>query len=619
MWVTTLKIVKLEKHVIEQIAAGEVVQRPASVVKELIENSIDAGATRIEVRIKKGGKQLIEVADNGEGMTREDALLAFERHTTSKLRTIDDLDHLSTLGFRGEALASIALVSKATMVTRTVTDTLGTKVRIEGGDIKSVDSIGCSVGTTITINALFYNVPARRKFLKADNREQSHIYDVVSQYSLIHPHIGFQLDSEKRNLITSPAARDPLDKIVYIYGREVARDLIWIDYADPLKVEGFLSKPKISHRTRNRLHIYVSSRLVKSKVLEDTVIAAYQRLLPKDRYPLCVLNIEIAPEQIDVNIHPTKREIRFHDERNLRKKLLKIFKDALKAADLLPEVIPEVTHRPFLDEMGASRSSLNASAARAVPSSSGSQTPPSHEKPTVQTRISLKGSADSEKPAIPTPSSSKVPSILEKPGISGIDTTEPKMRELPWTPLGVIKNSYIVAYDAESVYFVDQHAAFERIMFDELTEQVRHSTIKSQELLHPATVTLPPPRARVLKENLPVFSTFGFRIEEFGRDTFLIRSVPVIYGRVIHAEALDDLLDELLEKGGFSSLPSEKEIIQSIACHTVVRAGDPLTPRQIVDLLKRLHRSQDLFACPHGRPITIQIPIHDLEKMFRRI
>jgi len=600
--VATLKIVKLEKRVIEQIAAGEVVQRPASVVKELIENSIDAGASRIEVRIKKGGKQLIEVADNGEGMSKDDAILAFESHTTSKLRTIDDLDRLTTLGFRGEALSSIAMVSKVTMITRTADDKLGTKINIEGGDIKSVDPVGCSVGTTITINALFYNVPARRKFLKGDNREQLHIYDVMARYSLIHSHIGFQLDSAKRNLITSPAATDPLDKIVYIYGREVARDLIRIDCSTPLTVEGFLSKPKISHRTRDHLHIYVSSRLVKSKVLEDSVIAAYQQLLPKGRYPICVLDIEIAPEQIDVNIHPTKREIRFHDERNLRKNLLKVFKDALKAADLLPEIIPEQTHRPLLDKPGSPIRSLNPPEARTIPSQSAPTIPQPYEKPTVQTKISLKGPTDIEQPSTPV-----------------IDTSELKMRELPWIPLGVIKNSYIVAYDDESVYFIDQHAAFERIMFDELTEQVRYSSIKSQELLEPATVTLPPPRARILKENIPVFAEFGFKIEEFGRDTFLIRAVPVIYGQIIKAKALDDLLDELFEKGGFSSLPSEKEIIQSIACHTVIRAGDSLTPRQIVNLLKRLHKSKDLFACPHGRPITIQVPIRDLEKMFRRI
>ncbi|MFQ5818481.1 MAG: DNA mismatch repair endonuclease MutL [Candidatus Heimdallarchaeota archaeon] len=585
-----LKIIKLDKHVIEQIAAGEVVQRPASIVKELIENAIDAETTKIEIKIKQGGKQQIEVSDNGHGMSKDDAILAFERYSTSKIRTVKDLARIKTLGFRGEALASIASVSKVTMITRSKTSELGTIVVIEGGELKSVEPIGCSVGTTLTVNALFYNVPARRKFLKDDRREQAHIYDIVARYSLIHPEIAFQLDSEKRNLIMSAAATEPLDKILHIYGKDIARNLIRIDCSNPIKVEGFLSKPKISHRTRERLHIYVSSRLVKNKVIEDTVIAAYQRsqLLPKDRYPICVLNIEIAPERIDVNIHPTKREIRFHDERDLRKDLLEVIKDALRAADLLPEILPEKIHYAVLGEMG--------SVPLKVPSSREASV-----KPTVQTQISP-----------------KVPEAFEKSAVQISDIKDLKARELPWIPLGIIKNSFIVAYDDESVYFIDQHAAFERILFDELTEQIRRSTIKSQELLEPATVTLRPPRARVLEDNLNVLSEFGFKIEKFGSDTFLIRAVPVIYGYIIQKEVLTFLIEELLEKGGFSSLPSEKEIIQSIACHSVVRAGDPLTPRQIIKLLKRLYRTKDLFTCPHGRPITIQLKIKDLEKLFQR-
>lgn len=585
-----LKIIKLDKHVIEQIAAGEVVQRPASIVKELIENAIDAEATKIEIKIKQGGKQQIEVSDNGHGMSKDDAILAFERYTTSKIRTVKDLARIKTLGFRGEALASIASVSKVTMITRSVTSELGTKVVIESGEIKSVEPIGCSVGSTLTVNALFYNVPARRKFLKDERREQAHIYDIVARYSLIHPDIAFQLNSEKRNLIMSAAATDPLDKILYIYGKDIARNLIRIDCPSPIKVEGFLSKPNISHRTRERLHIYVSSRFVKNKVIEDTVIAAYQRpqLLPKDRYPICVLNIEIAPERIDVNIHPTKREIRFHDERNLRKDLLKVIKNLLRAADLLPEIAHEKIHYAVLGEMGS---------------------------------VPLKGPSSREvsvKPTFQTQFSPKVPESFEKPAVQISDIKDLKAWELPWIPLGVMKNSFIVAYDDESVYFIDQHAAFERILFEELTEQVRRSTIKSQELLEPATVTLRPPRARILETNLKVLSEFGFKIEKFGRDTFLIRAVPVIYGHIIQKEVLDDLIEELLEKGGFSSMPSEKEIIQSIACHSVVRAGDPLTPRQIIKLLKRLYRTKDLFTCPHGRPITIQLKIQDLEKLFHR-
>ncbi len=585
-----LSIIKLEKHVIEQIAAGEVVQRPASVVKELIENAIDAEATKIEIKINQGGKQQIEVSDNGHGMSKYDAILAFERYTTSKIRTVEDLARIKTLGFRGEALASIAAVSEVTMITKSVTGELGTKVVVKGGELKSVEPVGCSVGTTLTVNALFYNVPARRKFLKDDRREQAHIYDIVTRYSLIHPEIAFQLDSEKRNLIMSPIATYPLDKILYIYGKDIARNLIRIDCSSPIKVDGFLSKPKISHRTRERLHIYVSSRLIKNKIIEDTVIAAYQRpqLLPKDRYPICVLNIEIAPERIDVNIHPTKREIRFHDERNLRKDLLKIFKAALSAADLLPEIVPEKIHHAVLGETGSVLLKIPSSREVFV-------------KPTVQTQISP-----------------KVPDAIEKPTNQISDKKELKTRELPWIPLGVIKNSFIVAYDDESVYFIDQHAAFERILYDELTEQVRRSTIKSQELLEPATVTLRPPQSRVLEANLKVLSAFGFKIEKFGRDTFLVRAVPVIYGHFILNNVLDDLIEELLEKGGFSSLPSEKEIIQSIACHSVVRAGDPLTFRQIIKLLKRLYRTKDRFTCPHGRPITIQLKIQDLAKLFHR-
>ncbi len=616
-------IAKLEKHVIEQIAAGEVVQRPVSVVKELIENSIDAGSTRIEIKIKNGGKQLIEISDNGYGMSKDDAILAFERHSTSKIRTVDDLNRLSTLGFRGEALASISVVSKVLMITRSPTSEIGTKIVIEGGDITKVEPVGCSEGTTITVNALFYNVPARRKFLKKDQREQALIYDIVAQYSLIFPHIAFQLSTDKRSLIKSPIAVDPRDKIIYIYGNEIARNLIRIDCSSPIKVEGYLSKPQISYRSRDRLHIYVSSRLIKSKILEDTVIAAYQRLLPKDRYPFCVLNIDISPEQIDVNIHPGKREIRFHNERTLRKNLFKSFKDALWAADLRSEILPEDIPRPILGETDLSTRMSSYPQNNHIESTDQVQfstlSPEKIPESSTHKKFESLASETNIIPTIQTQFIPKAPRSLEKPFEPVPEILNMKLRDLPWTPLGVIKNSYIVAFDDANVYFIDQYAAYERIMFDELTEQVRQSTIKSQILLEPIKMTLLPPRAKVLEDNLTLLSEYGFMIENFGRDTFLIRAVPVIYGYVLQKQALDDLIDELLEKGDFTSLPSEKEIVQSIACHSVPRAGDPLTSRQIVILLKRLYNSKDIFTCPHGRPIVIKLRFHDLNKSFLRI
>ncbi|MCD6484630.1 MAG: DNA mismatch repair endonuclease MutL [Candidatus Odinarchaeota archaeon] len=584
------KIKKLDPITIKRIAAGEVVERPASVVKELIENSLDANAKTIFVDILKGGLKRIKVVDDGEGMTYEDAQLAFERYATSKIRSSEDLFNINTLGFRGEALASIAAVSRVTLITRHKDSDIGTKVVVEGGVIKKVDRVGCQVGTSVTVDDLFFNVPARRKFLKSPMSEFSHIADVVMRYSLLYVDVFFRLTHNSKVILSSPSARDLIEKIYYVYGKDVAEHMVKIDYHnESIKITGYVSKPAVSRATRSAINFFVNGRYVVSSLLYKALKEAYHTILPDDRYPIAVINIEIDPSKVDVNIHPTKREVKFDDEDFIFTTVKTAARDVL----LKERLEPDIRERELRVTTPEKSMSVTPSEIKSIPE-------------ITQSQLSQ----------IPKSYQTKLVDLAELP------STEPEIKyKLPWKIVGQIAKIFIVAYDDTNLYIIDQHAAHERILFERFYKEYKSEKVQKQELLEPLTIEVGPAEASILKENLDYLVKFGFDISYFGSNTFLVRAVPVILKKTTDKKVILDLIDELFSSGGVKTgrLPPEREIIATIACHSAIRAGEILDFEQMSKLIKELlSEPENPFTCPHGRPTVLTIPFTRLYHLFKR-
>ena len=585
------KIKKLDPITIKRIAAGEVVERPASVVKELVENSIDANAKTIFVDVLKGGLKRIKVVDDGEGMTYEDAQLAFERYATSKIRNTEDLFHINTLGFRGEALASISAVSHVILITRHKDTDIGTKIVVEGGVIKKVERVGCQVGTSITVDDLFFNVPARRKFLKSPLSEFSHIADVIMRYSLVYVDVFFRLTHNNKVILSSPSAHDLIEKIYYVYGKDVAEHMVPVEYQkESVKISGYASKPAVSRATKSAINFFVNGRYVVSPLLYKAIKEAYHTILPDDRYPIAVINIEIEPSKVDVNIHPTKREVKFDDEELIFESIKSAVRDVL----LKERLEPDIREKELRISSAEVETSIEPS----------------------QLKTSLAQS--SQVPLVP---------ILKGYQSKLVDLAELPSREseikykLPWKIVGQIAKIFIVAYDDTNVYIIDQHAAHERILFERFYKEYNTGGVKKQELLEPLAIEVTPAETSILKENLDYLVKFGFDISYFGSNTFLVRAVPIILRKTADKKVILDLIDEIITSGGIKTgrLPSEREIIATIACHSAIRAGEILDFDQMGKLIKELlSEPKNPFTCPHGRPTVLTIPFTRLYHLFKR-
>jgi len=591
------KIVKLDKLIIERIAAGEVVERPASVVKELIENSIDAEASAIRVELSDAGLKKIRVIDNGVGMDKDDAVKALERYTTSKIKSLEDLYCIKTLGFRGEALASIAAVSRLEIVTRTQNSEIGTRVVAEGGVIKIVEPIGAPVGTTVTVYDLFFNAPARLKFLKSRTVELSHSVDIVTKYALIFPDISFELSNDGTQLISSPQADNILEKIVHIYGTEIARNMIQIDVvSDNLYLYGYVSKPSVTRSTKKAMHVYVNKRFVISNLFHNAILDGCRSMFFRGRYPICVLNLEIDPNEIDVNVHPTKLEVKFKDENKVFHFISEAIREALLSEELEPEVdverIAEIDPSP---QTGIQPTQANITRSEQPPVPISSQITPS--KPLVQTTL--------EK------------TILSIEEISRLT----QQYKIPWNIVGQVAKLFIIAYDNENMYIIDQHAAHERILYEKLLSEYESGEIKKQTLLEPILVSFPIREALILKDNLDMLNKLGFEIAPFGEDSFVIRAVPVIMKKVANMNDLKEFLDELLELEGVKrrKIPSVHEIFALMACKAAIKDNDVLDADMMVNLIKEMHSvPKDPYHCPHGRPTILAIPLKKLRRLFKR-
>jgi len=596
---TDCRIRILGEEVANKIAAGEVVERPASVVKELVENAIDAGATRITVEVDEGGKTLIRVNDNGCGMTAQEAVLALQRHATSKISSAEDLSSVRTLGFRGEALPSVASVSRLSVVTRPRGEMEGIRLEADGGDIRELEPAGAAEGTTITIRDLFYNTPARLKFLKTTRTELGQICDVLTRVALSHPEVSTRLVADGSELFHSPGSADPLNAVAALFGNDLARELLPVRYHRPgLAIEGFISRPPFSRPTRSGQHFFVNGRTVRHRSLTHAVDEAYRAAMPSGRFPFVVLHLEIDPGVVDVNVHPTKAEVRFLRDWEVHRAVTEAVRQTLGSpAAPAPETLahqhtlrPEdLKHGPWLPLPPAETSTDPFAGADpgAVHTADASTLTPPHTVPAVQTSL----------PELNTPAAAP-------------------------RPIAQLWNSYILAEGPEGLLIVDQHLAHERILFDRLLHAEQEKPA-SQVLSTPLTLQLSHREAALAAEIFPDLQRLGFALEAFGRDAFLIRAVPEFVRPGAELITLRGLLDELTaDQAAGSGAPRPAvtdRLAAAAACRSAVKKGMRLGAEELRQLLVDLAGTTNPHSCPHGCPISVQLSYQDLLKRFKRI
>ena len=610
-------IIQLDKKTINKIAAGEVVERPASVVKELVENSLDAKATEISVFIKGHGLDEIKVVDNGLGMSKEDAAIAWKSHTTSKLKTVEDLDKISSLGFRGEALASIASVSTLEIITKKEGQDTGIFVRIKGGDLELFEERECGLGTSISVKNLFFNVPARKKFLKTKTTELGHIIEIVTRQAMIRPNIHFKLLHERSVLLNSPKNKNSLEPFISVFGVEMAKQMIPINFEkDDITITGFTSSPTLSRSTRDYEMLYVNKRYVKSKLLSEAIEEAYKTLLMKNRYPVTLLNIEIASFEIDVNIHPTKREVRFNKAKEIFEVVREAIANSLSSTELWRE---DKTMLKKSSEKASKQSGLQFESLTGQLEVTDSII----EAETKTEEESGKKSSDSNDSQLEFKTDGQItsdPSTSEV--LLAAKTDLVVFSETFWVkPLGQALNLYALCESSEGIAVVDIHAAHERIRYEQLLTMYKKSKIQIQELLHPITFQLTKDQIAFMSDYLPQLKKMGIEFELFGGDTYIVRRLPVIMDLLKTDADLQSFIDEM--KKEVVSLKNVSDridlIIKTMACHSVIRSGDPVSVNRIVAILRDLSACQNPFTCPHGRPTIIKISEKSLEKEFGRI
>ena len=580
------KIKILPEILSNKIAAGEVVERPSSVVKELVENALDANSTRIIIEVEKGGRSLIRVSDNGSGMNRDDALLAPERYATSKIYKDEDLFAINTLGFRGEALPSIAAVAKFCLVTRDRTSQSGTEVLVEGGIIKKVSQVGAPLGTMVTVRQLFFNMPARRKFLKTVNTEMGHIADSVSSMALGRPDIQFRLIHNHKIIKNWPATSDPADRVADVLGKDIKNNLIKIEFtSDFLAVQGWISSPRITRSTSRGIYLYVNQRVVRNRVIQHALFQGYGSRLMKGQFPVAVLFINIPFDRVDVNVHPTKHEVKFAQQKKIHDAVAGVVAERLGLAD-----------QPEWSAPGAQKSRSSTEQ-------------PGISEPAVDFGISEK-EIQSRYPvsSIQYPVSSIQTELWTRKGFGDLKV------------IGQFHDTYILCESADGLVLIDQHAAHERIIFEQLKNRSLASKKSAQKLLIPETVDLGYREAKILEGLIPDLNELGLEIEPFGGNTFVVKSVPALLENKEVKPLVIEIVEKMAQIGFTPGL--EKAMDQCLilmACHGAIRANQKLSDEEIKGLLDQLDKCDQPSHCPHGRPTWISWSIKDLEKSFKRI
>jgi DNA mismatch repair protein MutL len=560
----------LAPEVVSKIAAGEVVERPASVVKELMDNSLDAGASQIDIEVRGGGVNFIRVSDNGVGIPQGEVELAFHRYATSKITSLADLEKTTSLGFRGEALPSIAQVAQVELLTRSREEMPGTYLCLREGASVERGVRASPQGTTVTVRNLFRNVPARLKFLKSSTTEDSHITDLVSQYSLAFPGVRFGLIIDGRRVLHTPGNGRLRDVLVQVYGLETAQAMLEIGKSDKEgglapAVSGYISPPSLSRAKRSYLSFFVNRRWIQSRLMVRAVEKAYEGLLMVGRYPIAAINLSLLPQWIDVNVHPTKREVRFSQESIIFNTVYGTVRRTL--VERVP--VPEVSLSPH-------------------PVFTPEQQP-------------LEGPSDDKKPGFVLP-------LIPHVAPSGL----PVLRVL-----GQLGNTYIIAEGPDGLYLIDQHAAHERILFEKILTQWAQRGVEIQSLLEPLTIELSLKQEELLGAKGEMLAQFGFTIEPFGDRTYLLRAVPAILGGRGISEAVKETIDSL--EGEATPAKGEERVALSLACHSAVRAGQTLDPEEMRELVKQLEKATSPRNCPHGRPTMVHLSSGRLEKEFGRI
>jgi DNA mismatch repair protein MutL len=644
----------LSESVANKIAAGEVVERPASVVKELLENSLDAGSTRIKIQVEAGGKKLIQITDNGCGMVRDDALLAFERHATSKIKSADDLLSVATLGFRGEALPSIASVSRLHLETRAPDEDSGTVIEINGGKIFKVEEAGLPAGTSITIRDLFFNTPARKKFLKAESTELSHIASLVTHYALAHPDKHFELHSATNAILVAPPVAGSSERVYQVFGKDVLDQLIPVAAMQPLahvglpqpppwrrqqeeddqdrgpiepgemRVHGFVSKPEIQKLNRNSIYVFVNGRLIRDRLIQHALTEAYRNILPPTVYPVVLLFLELPNGEVDVNVHPSKTEVRFRQQSVMHDFVRDSVRAALMKARPVPQFMTEINAHPTASpsltpgaRFAAGESALQGFALQAP------MPPPVTERFSFGTAgIAVDGNAALSLVRAPEivseviENDSCAPPLPEEVEDQG--DFAPSLASLK--PLGQIRESFILAVNREGLWIVDQHVAHERVLFEKVLKQRAAQKVESQRLLMPLVLELTPAQQAVFSEISDELNQNGFEAEPFGARSIAIKIAPA----GVEAAQIEHMLHELLDQ--FSreeqALNMEKvraRIAASIACHAAIKVNMPLQQNKMEWLLAELAKTECPMSCPHGRPVVLRYSMKDIQKAFKRI
>ena len=645
----------LSEAVANKIAAGEVVERPASVVKELLENSLDAGSTRIRIQIEAGGKKLIQITDNGCGMLRDDALLAFERHATSKIKNAEDLLSVATLGFRGEALPSIASVSRLRLETRAAEDESGTVVEINGGKILKVEEAGLPAGTSIAVRDLFFNTPARKKFLKAESTELSHIASLVTHYALAHPDKHFELHSATNAMLVAPPVAGHSERVYQVFGKETLDQLIPVAAVQPLeriglpqpppwrreeqqdepvandpgelRAHGFVSKPEIQKLNRNSIFVFVNGRLIRDRLIQHALTEAYRNILPPTVFPVVLLFLEMPSAEVDVNVHPSKTEVRFRQQAVTHD----FVRDSVRAALMKARPVPQ-----FATEIHAHATATPSLTPGARDRISGAwrtlQAPPATEAFTLQAPapvpvnqrfqfgegISIEGNAalSLARAPIAVPNDGCTPPLPEEP--EAPSDLAPSLASLK--PLGQIRESFILAVNQEGLWIIDQHVAHERVLFEKVLKQRAAQKVESQRLLMPLVVELSPAQQAVFAEISEELLHNGFEAEAFGSRSIAVKVAPAGVDATQVEHMLHELLDQLSREEQSVNLEKVRaRIAASIACHAAIKVNMPLEQNKMEWLLAELAKTDCPMSCPHGRPVVLRYSMKDIQRAFKRI
>lgn len=678
------KIAVLDQQTIDKIAAGEVVERPASVVKELVENAIDAGATQITVEIKEGGIGYIRITDNGSGMERDDIPVAFLRHSTSKIRSADDLLGVSSLGFRGEALSSISAVAMVELITKTKENELGSRCCIEGGVQKSLEEIGAPDGTTFIIRNLFYNTPARKKFLKSEMSEASAIHELMTHLAMSHPEVGFKVLIGGQMRIQTSGNGNLKDVIYHLYGRDVAMRLIEVDREEgPLHVRGFLGKPEISRGNRNYENYFVNGRYVKSKIIAKGIEDGYKTFMMQHRYPFVCLDIHMDGKMLDVNVHPTKMELRFSNQNLVYDLLERMTKDALSGRELIPEVtldepkkqvvMPEKAPQqvPPVQTLREPESTYQVQKPAAVPTASVERTIPSYQKPEQKVPLEKMWTTPEPQKEPIKPQNKNLEYFMEQmrkrveerykapeaPAAAEqtetIETAQSTVPEqsatVPETPveekppqkpeqldlfdgkllskeaavhhviIGQLFDTYWLVQFGEKLYIIDQHAAHEKVLYERLMKDLRNRTFQSQMLSPPIILNLSMQEEELFLKYRSCFTEMGFEIEEFGEKAYAVRAVPANLPGVARREILMELLDSLSDITGSGNSESLMDKVASMSCKAAVKGNHQMSAMEAKALIDELLSLENPYNCPHGRPTIISMSKYELEKKFKRI